>query len=161
MKKNIFITCILLGITCHCLAQESKKFLSFDKYLIKNYVLPDSVKSDCNFNYLAMTLQTSAKGEITGIRYLNDATTTFKKSFDYLKGFNFGVNDRVNGRSLLLIAVVDQKNRTLCPSLYQWENSPSNVTESIVGVIQDELSKNSQTILLGSFKVVAPGPPIR
>ena len=161
MKKLFFCSLFLLTNFYRGWCQKNNGLSQLDSFLLKNYSLPETLKTDCNFNYVAMVLKSDSKGVITEINYLNEAHPDLRESFEILKKFKFGTSMKGNRRPILVIGTVDQRNNKLCPVLYPSEASPSKVMREIVNVVKGQLAKDPQTILLGVFTAVSPAPPIR
>ena len=128
-------------------------------YIADNFVLPKSLMGDCHYNYLAMVIESNIAGEITDIKYLNDANPDLKESFGFVKKYSFAPSMGVKMRPILLIATIDQQDRKRCPYLYQFDvGHPSWVTATVVKTMREQLQRNPQTVLMDVFSFVDPIP---
>ena len=81
-----YLTFILLLIICSnkIYAQPSKK--SVDRFILKNFRIPDSLKTDCNWNYIALEL-TLGKENKLNYKIKSYLGTPLLKSLDFLKKY--------------------------------------------------------------------------
>ena len=160
IKRLLFCLLLLLTSINKVWSQDEVQLDRLERYIIDNYSLPESLKADCHYNYLAMVIESNTQGEIMGIRYLNEAHHDLKASLDYVKIFRFDASMNVKNRPILLFVTIDQQDRKRCPYLHSFGTSPKNVTSDIVQIIMKQLRTDPKTILMSVIRFIAPVPPV-
>lgn len=158
MRKMLF--CLFLLLTASGVRSQNRVDLElFNRYIIDNYVLPDSLRGDCHYHYMAMVLESNNEGEITKIRYLNEAHPALKESFGFVKRFRFDASMNVKMRPILVIGTIDQQDRNRCPYLYQFDvDHPNWVTANVVKIMKEQLKRDPQTVLMDVLRFVDAAP---
>lgn len=159
MKRLTLCLLLFLAGVHNGWSQDKVNLDRLERYIIDNYSLPESLKSDCHYNHIAMVLESNSKGEITGMRYLNEAHPDLKASLAYVKKFRFDASMRVKSRPILFFATIDQQNRKRCPYLYHFHVTPNKITAEIVQIVMKQLESDPQTILMNAFRFVDPVLP--
>lgn len=155
------LLCFILLLTSFGVWSQKRVTLDlFNTYIIDNYVIPESLKGDCYYHYAAFVLESNSKGEVTDIRYLNEAHPDLKESFNFLKKFIFDVSMNVKMRPILVIGTIDQQDRKRCPHLYQFDvDHPNCITGNVVKTLKEQLNRDPETILMDVFRFVDPVLP--
>lgn len=60
--RTLSILILLIFISTSLFSQTKEQ--TIDRYILKNFRVPDSLKKDCNWNYLAVELSLNKKGEL-------------------------------------------------------------------------------------------------
>ncbi len=96
----------MLSLSCY--GQANPDLGKFSTYFFKNHKLPLSVKQDCRWNYAVVSLKTNKKDQVTRIDFVNSGSDSLRKSFDFLKGYQFEKKLKINQRPVVFIFMVEQ-----------------------------------------------------
>ena len=130
-------------------SQDEVDLSVLSSYILKNYSLPKTLQLDCDYNYVAVVLESNQKGEITGIRYLNEAHHDLKASLDYVKKFRFDTSMKVKRRPILIIVNIYQQDADRCRIMDPYYITPSKLTQETVKIIKEQIERDPRTILMG------------
>jgi hypothetical protein len=132
--KHLSFFLLLIIFSFKLNAQPSKE--SVDRFITKNFRIPDSLKTDCNWNYLALELsidkQNNLEYKIKG--YLG---TPLLKSLDFLKNYKVTEYEKKNLPALIFMTIKNQTGD--CGDQNFYAPYAADITNIITQIISDEL----------------------
>jgi hypothetical protein len=132
--KNIKILALFLLISTSLFSQTKAQPIS--KFILKNFRVPDSLRKDCNWNYLAVELSINKNNELV-YKIKNYTNNQFLKSLDFLKNYKVSEIDKKSLPALIFITVKNQTGD--CGDQTYYNPFPADITEIITGLISEEL----------------------
>lgn len=147
--KGLLVCLIILVASVEAWSQEEVNLIPLSRYISKNFSLPQSLKLDCDYNYVAMVLESDSGGKITAVRYLNNADPYLKASLDHVKNFRFNASMKVEGRPILLFIDIYQQDDERCRVMDPYIMTPSKLTQEVVAILKEQLERDPRTIMKG------------
>ena len=88
---------------------QSKVFNDHDftKFVGKNYRLPDSLKSNCEWMYAIVKVKTGKANKIVSYDFINRPPGAMQKAFGFLIGYQFPSNAKINKRPVIFYLGID------------------------------------------------------
>lgn len=152
MKSSLLCLLLLLA-SVKGWSQEEVNLSSLSRYISNNFSSPKSLKFDCDYNYVAMVLESNARGRITDVRFLNRVEPYLKASFEFIKNFRFDESMKVERRPILLFVDIYQQDVQRCRVMDLFLITPSKLTQETVAIVKEQLEKDTRTILEGIVSV--------
>lgn len=113
------------------------KVLSIEKFILKNFQIPDSLKTDCNWNYLAVELTLDSNNNLT-TEMRNDANPYFINSLDFLKNYIISEKDKELLPALIIINIKNESGN--CGDKPFHTPYAADVAGTIISLINDEMN---------------------
>jgi hypothetical protein len=127
---TLFLTIILLVKSGYSQMKE----ISVEKYIIKNFVIPQAIKTNCNWNFLAVEL-TLSKEKTMDFKIRNQVDSSFAGSLDFLKNYKV-----INKKQFpLLVFITIQNESGDCGDSTFYTPYPGEITGNVISIINKEL----------------------
>ena len=107
MLKKISIVILTLLLPIISKAQSLPAIDAFAKFVTKTYRLPEELKSNCEWMYAIVKVKTDSRNKITRYDFINTPSEAMKKSFSFLKGYQFPKAMRINGHPIVFYMAID------------------------------------------------------
>lgn len=153
IMKRISILLVLLVIGLKVKSQGQASLEPLSRYISKNFSSPKFLKLDCNYTYVAMVLESDARGRIVEVRFVNRVDPYLKASFEFIKSYKFDASMKVGRRPILLFVDVYQQDVQRCRTMDPFFTSPAKLTQETVAIVKEQLEKEPRTILEGIVSV--------
>jgi hypothetical protein len=133
--RHIKILILLIFISIDVSSQT--KVRSIDRFILKNFKVPDSLKTDCNWNYLAVELTLDSNNNLR-TKIINDASPHFINSLDFLKNYRISEKDKEVLPALVIINIKNESGN--CGDKPFHTPYAADIAGTIISLINDELN---------------------
>lgn len=149
MDKHVIKLSVILMMfysqTLYCQQIEHEKLYHF---VAKNFKIPESVKTDCNWNFAIVQLDVDKDNQVTAARVVNDfySTDSLRKSFSFLKGYTFPKEAKIDGRAVIFPVIIDQGNYKLCKDHTPYR--PAEIAMSVLYALEKAQKEHPGAIMI-------------
>jgi hypothetical protein len=110
---------------------------SLEKFILKNFQIPDLLKTDCNWNYLAVELTLDSNNNLN-TKIINDASPHFINSLDFFKNYRISEKDKEVLPALVIINIKNESGN--CGDKPFHTPYAADIAGTIISLINDELN---------------------
>ncbi|MGB4776276.1 MAG: hypothetical protein WBP45_13960 [Daejeonella sp.] len=126
--------------------KSNPQFPEFKKFMMRNYRVSQTQRSECKFEYASIVLETDQNNIITDYRVTNEVSDEMKNNFNFIKGYQFPKSYKINKRSVLFFLAINKQD--VCSTLYESSQTPDSIIKQILLDIKRQLENNSRTIVI-------------
>lgn len=144
----------LLALLCLCVSaafgtgHEEPDLSDFVRFVTKSYRLPKTVLRDCKWNYAMVVVHTNRSNEVIKIDFVNtEVSDDLKRSFDFLIGYQFSKNIRLDRRPIMFMLTVEQLGGMGCDSPER-SQSPPSILQRVLINMKEQLKREPNTIII-------------
>jgi hypothetical protein len=158
MFKKITAISLLLILTFTCKAQESPAINSFKRFVLKNYRLPDELKSNCGWMYAIVKVETDNSNKIVKYKIVNPSNR-LEGTFNFIIGYQFPKKMKINAHPIVFYMGID--NLDGCEEkpgdkVYYAPNEPASAIWSYMNML---IKEDRQTIFISDMLFYGYGKP--
>ncbi len=132
--------------------KSNPQFPEFKKFMMRNYGVTQTHRSECKFEYASVILKINESNKIIDYQISNEVPGETKKSFNFIKGYQFPKSYKINKRPVLFFLAVDHQE--VCPILYGSDQTPTSIIEQTLSDIKEQLKNNPKTIVMYDLVIV-------
>lgn len=134
MRKLIFTTLIII-LTISVKSQN--KNISIEKYISKNFIIPDELKDNCNWNYFGVELKLNSNNKIE-YKILNKTSANFMYSLKFIENYSIKSNQNKEFPALVFITIQNESGN--CGDNQIKTPFAGEITAEIINIIKDEIA---------------------
>lgn len=109
ITKLILLFCISVFLQSFAHAQSTMEFRVFRKFIGKNYVIAPELKTNCEWMYAIVKVQTNTQNKITGYSFVNNPDSLLKNGFKFLLGYQFPKNLEIKKRPVIFYFTIENQ----------------------------------------------------
>ena len=126
--------------------QQSNCLDDFKKYVTRNLSPPESVKSNCEWQYAIIKLKIDKNNRIGSYKFLNAASLDLKDSFKFLKNYKVSKYEDFRNRDIVFcLSIENYKNACM---LSKNNFSPGEILGRVLSKYSAQQKANPNTVFL-------------
>lgn len=88
-------------------SQTSSEIKSFTQFVLRNFHLPNELKTNCEWMYAIVKVKTDNKNKIIKIEFVNNPPNEIKTAFDFLIGHQFSKKMKIDKHPIVFYLGID------------------------------------------------------
>ncbi|MES2267015.1 MAG: hypothetical protein V4520_09660 [Bacteroidota bacterium] len=159
MLKTMTIVLTLLIVPIVIKAQRISKNDSFTKFVLKNYHLPDELKSNCEWMYAIVKVRTDIHNRIVNYEFVNKPPDKIKGTFNFIIGYQFSKKEVINRHPIVFYFAIDNLQGCTEKPGDKIYYAPNDAASSIWGYVTQLIKDDPKTIFLPNILFFGYGKP--
>lgn len=125
--------------------------IPLEKYISKHFVVPAELRTDCNWNYLAVELTVNSQNRIE-YKILNQVSTNLVKCLEFMENYIVQSDQITEFPDLIFITVQNETGN--CGNKPIKTPLPGDVTAEILKIVTDEIAVYPKIKFLSSITTI-------